>query len=108
MLIPDRSLFILQKFGIPVSQKEWLGIRLHDGVFDKANEAYFFSNMESSRQKTSIVSVLHSADFLASKVEYDMWKREGGSTQPKAQKTESSTGKRVNSSESLSNMLKNL
>ena len=108
MLIPDRSLFILQKFGIPVSLKEWLGIRLHDGVFDKANEAYFFSNMESSRQKTSIVSVLHSADFLASKVEYDMWKREGGSTQPKAQKTESSTGKRVNSSEGLSNMLKNL
>jgi hypothetical protein len=108
MLIPDRSLFILQKFGIPVSQKEWLGIRLHDGVFDKANEAYFFSNMESSRQKTSIVSVLHTADFLASKVEYDIWKREGGSTQPKAQKTQSSTGKRVNSSEGLTNMLKNL
>ena len=108
MLIPDRSLFILQKFGIPVTQKEWLGIRLHDGVFDKANEAYFFSNVESSRQKTSIVSVLHSADFLASKVEYDMWKRNGGSSLPKTQKTKSTTGKRVNSSEGLSNMLKNL
>ena len=108
MLIPDRSLFILQKFGIKVSQKEFLGIRLHDGVFDKANEAYFFSNVESSRQKTSIVSVLHSADFLASKVEYDMWKNNGGSSTPKAQKTASSTGKRVNSSEGLTNMLKNL
>jgi len=106
MLIPDRSLFILQKFGITVNQKEWLGIRLHDGVFDKANEAYFFSNVESSRIKTSIVSVLHSADFLASKVEYDMWKQNGGSAQPKAQKTQSSTGKRVNSSEGLTNMLK--
>ena len=40
MLIPDRSLFILQKFGIKVDQKEFLGIRCHDGVFDKANEAY--------------------------------------------------------------------
>ena len=88
MLIPDRSLFILQKFGIPVSQKEWLGIRLHDGVFDKANEAYFFSNVESSRQKTSIISVLHTADFLASKVEYDMWKKSGGSTTPKVNKAE--------------------
>lgn len=75
MLIPDRSLFILQKYGVKVSQKEFLGIRLHDGVYDKANEAYFFSNMESSRQKTSIISILHSADFLASKVEYDIWKR---------------------------------
>jgi len=108
MLIPDRSLFILQKFGIKVTQKEFLGIRLHDGVFDKANEAYFFSNVESSRQKTSIISVLHTADFLASKVEYDMWKSNGGSTTPKAQKTASSTGKRVNSSEGLTNMLKNL
>ena len=108
MLIPDRSLFILQKFGIKVSQKEFLAIRIHDGVFDKANEAYFFSNVESSRQKTSIISVLHTADFLASKVEYDMWKKNGGSTKPKSQKTQSSTGKKVNSSEGLSKMLKNL
>ena len=108
MLIPDRSLFILQKFGIKVSQKEFLAIRCHDGVFDKANEAYFFSHVETSRQKTSIISVLHSADFLASKVEYDMWKRNGGSAIPKAKKTASSTGKRVNSSEGLSKMLKNL
>tara|TARA_B100000212_G_scaffold137929_1_gene103910 strand:- start:1959 stop:2693 length:735 start_codon:yes stop_codon:yes gene_type:complete len=108
MLIPDRSLFILQKFGIQVSQKEFLAIRLHDGVFDKANEAYFFSYQESSRQKTSIVSVLHSADFLASKVEYDIWKRNGGSSKPKVVKSQSSTGKQVKSSEGLSKMLKNL
>jgi hypothetical protein len=108
MLIPDRSLFILQKFGIKVSQKEFLAIRCHDGVFDKANEAYFFSHVESSRQKTSIISVLHSADFLASKVEYDMWKRNGGTTVPKSQKATSSTGKPVKTSEGLTNMLKNL
>lgn len=108
MLIPDRSLFILQKFGIKVSQKEFLAIRLHDGVFDKANEAYFFSNVESSRQKTSIISVLHTADFLASKVEYDIWKRNGGSSKAKIKKTKSTTGKNVNSSEGLSKMLKNL
>lgn len=108
MLIPDRSLYILQKFGIKVTHKEFLAIRLHDGVFDKANEAYFFSNMESSRQKTSLISILHSADFLASKVEYDMWKNNSGSSEPKVVKTNATTGKRVNSSEGLSNILKNL
>ncbi len=108
MLIPDRSLFILQKFGIKVTQKEFLGIRLHDGVFDKANESYFFSNMESSRQKTSIISILHSADFLASKVEYDMWKQSGGNSAPKVSKSDTSTGKTVKSSEGLGNLLKNL
>jgi hypothetical protein len=95
MLIPDRSLFILQKFGITVDKKEWLGIRLHDGVFDKANEAYFFSNVESSRQKTSIVSILHTADFLASKVEYDMWKRNGGSAKPKQVKLKALQGEQL-------------
>ena len=108
MLIPDRSLYILQKYGIKVSQREFLGIRLHDGVFDEANKAYFFSYQESSRQKTSIVSVLHTADFLASKVEYDIWKGNGGSSKPKVVKSQSSTGKSVKSSEGLSNILKNL
>lgn len=108
MLIPDRSLFILQKFGVKVSQKEFLGIRVHDGVFDKANEAYFFSHMESSRQKTSLISILHSADFLASKVEYDMWKKNGGNSTPKVQKASTSTGKSIKTSEGLTNMLKNL
>jgi len=108
MLIPDRSLFVLQKFGIQVNQKEFLGIRLHDGVFDEANKAYFFSYQESSRQKTGLVSILHSADFLASKVEYDMWKSNGGTSKPKSEKVTSTTGKPVKASEGLTNMLKNL
>lgn len=108
MLIPDRSLFLLQKFGVTVNQKEYLGIRCHDGVFDDANKAYFFSHQESSRQKTALISILHSADFLASKVEYDMWKSQGGSTTPKSEKITSSTGRPVKASEGLSNMLKNL
>lgn len=108
MLIQDRSLFILQKFGIKLSQKEYLAIRCHDGVYDKANEAYFFSHQPTSRLKTNIISVLHSADFLASKVEYDIWKRNGGSTDTKTKKSQSTSGKRVNSSPGLQNMLKNL
>ena len=108
MLIPDRSLYILQKFRIKVNQKEYLAIRCHDGVFDKANEAYFFSHRESSRQKTSIISILHSADCLASKVEYDIWKKNGGDSTPKVKKTASTAGKQVKSSEGLTNLLKNI
>ena len=77
-------------------------------MFDKANEAYFFSNVPSSRMKTNIVFVLHTADFLASKVEYDKWLSDGGDTSPKTKKTKSSTGKRVNSSQGLKNMLNKL
>lgn len=108
MLVPDRSLYILQNNGIPVNKKEFLAIRLHDGVFDKANEAYFYSNMPSSRMKTSIVNVLHSADFLASKVEYDMWRAQGGSIVPKNTKRTNTKKQIGKSTPGLSNMLKNL
>jgi len=108
MLVPDRSLFILQKFGIKLNQKEFIAIRTHDGVFDKANEAYFYSNQESSKLKSNITHVLHTADFLASKVEYDMWKRAGNTSTPKVQKTQTSQGKQIKSSEGLTNLLKNI
>lgn len=108
MLVPDRSLFTLQEYGIKVSKNEYLAIKLHDGVFSDANKPYFFTNQPNARMKTSIVNVLHSADFLASKVEYDIWKRNGGTTNSTVKKTQSSTGKRVNSSKGLNNMLKNL
>jgi len=108
MLVPDRSLFTLQKYGIPVTKNEYLAIKLHDGLFSDANKPYFFSNTPHSRMKTSIVNVLHTADFLASKVEYYKWLNSGGQSAPKTQKTKSSTGKNVNSSKGLSNLIKNL
>ena len=72
MLIPDRSLFILQKFGISVNQKEWLAIKLHDGLFEESNKAYYISFNPDSKLKSNIVPILHTADYLASKVEFDI------------------------------------
>ena len=108
MLVPDRSLFTLQEYGIKVTKNEYLAIKLHDGVFSDANKPYFFSNNPNSRMKTSIVNILHAADFLASKVEYDKWLAKGGSTTSKTQKTKSSTGKTVNSSKGLEGLIKKL
>jgi hypothetical protein len=108
MLIQDRSLFILQKYGISMSQKEYLAIRLHDGIYDDANKAYFFSHNPDSRFKTNIVYILHQADFMASKIEYDRWMSLGGKTTPNTEKAKSSTGKTVKSSEGLNNLLKNI
>src|SRR6056300_569393 len=108
MMIPDRSLFLLQKFNIQVSQKEYLGIKLHDGIFDEGNKPYFFSYNPDSRMRTNIVNILHMSDYMASKVEYDIWKANGGKTAPSTQKTKSSTGKSVKSSEGLTNFIKNI
>lgn len=72
MLIPDRSLYLLQKHGITLSQKEYIAIKIHDGLWDEANKAYFISYSPDSRLKTNMCYILHSADMLAARLEYDI------------------------------------
>ena len=42
-LVPDRSLFLLNQFGIKYSYNEFLGIKLHDGMYDDSNKPYLMS-----------------------------------------------------------------
>ena len=108
MLIQDRSLFTLQQNQIPVSEKEFLAIKLHDGLYDDVNKPYYISFNPDSKLRTNIVYILHQADFLASKIEYDRWKATGEVQEPKVEKTKSSTGKTVNASEGLMSLVKNI
>lgn len=86
MLIPDRSLFLLQQRGIKVTLKEWFGIKLHDGLYDDSNKAYYVSYDKNSRLRSNLPYILHQADSIAAKLEYDQWKSK--STRPKiTQKT---------------------
>ena len=71
MLIPDRSLFVLQKYGITVNQQEWLAIKLHDGLFEETNKPYLISYNPDSKLKSNIVPILHVADYLAARQETD-------------------------------------
>ena len=108
MLIQDRSLFTLQQAGVSINEKEYLAIKLHDGLYDDVNKPYYISFNPDSKLKTNLVYILHNADFLASKIEYDAWKNSGETITPKVEKTKASTGKTVNASEGLLNLVKNI
>jgi len=69
--VPDRSLFILQSIGLIVSQNEYLGIKLHDGLYDESNKAYLISYQPEARLRTSLPLILHQADMLAARVEWE-------------------------------------
>jgi len=69
--VPDRSLFVLQQAGIKYSENEYLGIKLHDGLFDEVNKPYYISFNVESRLRTSLPLILHQADLLASRVEWE-------------------------------------
>lgn len=72
MLVQDRSLFLLQKYGVAVSENEYIAIKIHDGLFDDTNKPYWLSFAESSRLRSNLARILHTADLLAATAEYDL------------------------------------
>ena len=69
MTVPDRSLKLLADRGIRVSENEWFGIRLHDGLYEEANKPYYISYNPESALRTNLPYVLHQADLMASRIE---------------------------------------
>ena len=69
MRISDRSLYYLQAAGIPVTENEYLGIKLHDGLYEEGNKSYFITYGEDTQIKSNLIHILHQADFMASRVE---------------------------------------
>lgn len=108
MLIQDRSLFTLQQYGIQLTEKEYLAIKLHDGLYDEVNKPYYVTFNPDSKLRSNLVHILHHADFLASKIEYDTWKQSQKEEISKLERVQTSTGKKVNSSEGLMNLVKNI
>tara|TARA_A100001037_G_C15147063_1_gene636807 strand:- start:2309 stop:2977 length:669 start_codon:yes stop_codon:yes gene_type:complete len=70
MTVPDRAIFLLQHFGISITQKEYLGIKLADGMYDEASAHYLKSYRLGGELKTLLPKILHWADHMATTVEY--------------------------------------
>lgn len=69
MRIADRSLFYLQKAGIPVNETEFLAIKLHDGLYEEANKAYYITFNSDYEIKSNLPYILHQADLMAARIE---------------------------------------
>jgi hypothetical protein len=69
MRIADRSLYYLQKAGIYVSENEFLTIKLHDGLYEESNKAYYITYSPDSELKSNLPYIVHQADLAASRIE---------------------------------------
>ncbi len=69
--VPDRGLFILQSHGIQYTFNEMLAIQTHDGLYDKANEKYLMNYMPEQKPRTSLPFILHQADLMAARIEFE-------------------------------------
>lgn len=71
MSVPDRSLFLLNSYGISYSKNEFLAIKLHDGLYDKSNEPYLLSWAPEQKPRTSLIFIVHQADLLSARIEWE-------------------------------------
>ena len=71
MTVPDRSLYLLSSHGIEMTEDEWIAIRVHDGLYDDANKAYYKSFIPENRFRTPLALMLHEADMRAARIEFE-------------------------------------
>jgi len=75
MTVTDRAIFLLGHFKIHMSECEYIGLRLTDGMYEEANKAYYVAYQPERQLRSNIAYILHQADMMATHIEYDEWKR---------------------------------
>ena len=75
MTVTDRALFLLQHHGVQMTENEYLGLKLTDGLYEEANKSYYIGYTPERSLRTNIAYILHQADMMATHIEYDQWKR---------------------------------
>ena len=70
--VPDRGLFLLQDNNIKYTFNEMVAIQTHDGLYDSANDKYLKGYMPEQKPRTSLPFILHQADMMAARIEFEI------------------------------------
>ena len=73
MTVTDRAIWLLNHFGITMSQVEYLALRLTDGMYEDANQGYLMGFGEGKNLKTNLPLILHQADMMATRLEKERY-----------------------------------
>ena len=76
MTVTDRAIYLLNHFGISMSENEYIALRLTDGMYEEANKTYLMQYLDENKVKSNLPILLHQADMLASRIEYENWKHQ--------------------------------
>lgn len=74
--VTDRALYNLQRFGIVLTWKETLAIKLSDGMYDEAAEFYLKTYDPDKGLKNNLARIIHVADYMACNAEHDIENKE--------------------------------
>jgi hypothetical protein len=70
-----------------MSEWEYLGLMLTDGLYEDANEKYLKGYNPAWKLKSNIAYILHQADMMATHTENDVWHRQDKKESVKVQKS---------------------
>ena len=74
MDVIDRTLLLLNKYGITMTWREFLGIKLSDGVFDEGAKKYYQQYNPDLYIRSNLPMLIHHAKRVSFQLEYDIWK----------------------------------
>ena len=109
--VPDRGLFMLQSHGIQYTFNEMIAIQTHDGLYDEGNKKYLMSFMPEQKPRTSLPFILHQADLMAARIEFEReWlpKLKEGKKSVEVKKDNFTLGNKPNTSKKTSTKTKAL
>jgi len=69
MKISERSLFYLQKAGIPITENEFISIKTNAGLYDECNRDYLVSNNPEYRLKSTLPHIIHQAKLMTTQIQ---------------------------------------
>lgn len=67
--VTDRTFYLLQKYGIVITENEYHGIKLTDGMYDEDNKKYLVVFDKDKHAPSNIHYILHWADHMSSTIE---------------------------------------
>lgn len=82
MEVPHRSLWLLNQFGIAYTESEMIAILTHDGMYNDSNSYYLKPYGDKKQLRNNLPIILHQADMMATKIEYETWKASGTGIKP--------------------------
>lgn len=77
MTTADMTVYLFNHYQIPYSINEMLGIKLTDGMFADENKYYLAGFNLETKPRTNIQYILHHADIMAYRFEFERWAKEG-------------------------------
>jgi len=81
-MVPDLTIWLLQHYGIKMTWNEMLGLKLTDGLYDESTKPYFISRTADSKLKTNLGYIMHQADCMAARIEYEKWNKQNVDFKP--------------------------